>query len=123
MHTAAVSHADRYCQTIPAKLLTLTREIVEKDLSSEAEQPLTLTQRAWAEWFLKHQAPPNDPIVEHRRLTRTEAERHARGVRARILSETRHAFGKGGDLIADEAAFAVTGVTFSRDDRRGRFKR
>jgi hypothetical protein len=51
MHTAASAHADRYCQTVSAKMIGVTRAIVEKDLG-QPEQPLTPAQKEFAVWFL-----------------------------------------------------------------------
>ena len=130
MHTTAFAMADPLCRLVSAKEITITREIVEKDLSLKADQPLTTEQERWAKWFLRNQAPLHDPIVEHKAPTRktldgvSDAEyRHARAVRGRVRPEARHIFGKAGDLVADAFVSAATNVSFGPDDRRKHLQR
>jgi hypothetical protein len=83
--------------------------------------------------LLSVQVPFDDPTVERRRRLERSALRksivsvedydRARAVRAYIQGPARRIFGEAGDRVADVFATAATGIMFSRDDRRPRFKR
>jgi hypothetical protein len=132
MHTTAFAVADQDCRPVPAKAIVEKREELERARLQASALPSTPVSEAYlglVDQFLAIQAPLSDPIVERRPPTRKGIDgsardyAHARGVCARVQEEGRRIFGKAGDRVTDVFVSAATGVFFSRDDRRARFKR
>jgi hypothetical protein len=139
MHGTAFAMADRHCQPLSAKEITAKREELERkrdqalsltpyDQHENRKRDLYVERINFALAFLL--TPLNHPIVERRSRTRKEINGaaaadydHARAVRASVQQLTRRIFGKAGDRVADVFVYAVTGISFSRDDGRRRFKR
>jgi hypothetical protein len=135
MHVTAYAMADPTCERISAKTIIEAKEERARMRAHVMAMPPTFAGQAYLtvlDYFGEIHAPLNDPIVERRSPTRKSPGvagvaatkyGHARGVLARVLPEARLLFGKAGDRVADLFVAAVTEIEFSRDDRRGRFKR
>jgi hypothetical protein len=110
---------------LKALLLRPTLTPAEREwLETELLRP-TREEKHFAEWFLKHQAPLDDPIVAQRLPTRKElngidagVDARARASWARVQAEGRLICGSAGPRVADVLITAVTKVDRTPHDRR-----